>query len=117
MWESFFFVYFLFILVESNERPSLQQFLLPQNLKENQILKLNCELVEGKLPVVYKWFFNKKMIENNSKKKIISKDDSSKLTIYNLTFDDIGEYECKAENSYGDTFSKVSVFLNSKFLH
>lgn len=109
----FFLVQLQAILSEgSEELPLLQEIFLPKTLNENQPIKLNCDLLQGKQPVRLDWHFNGKKLDEDSRIKIKTDEDSTSLVIRSLTINDLGEYECLASNEYGQHKRQALVYFN-----
>ena len=96
------------------ELPLLQEILVPKNLNENQPIKLNCDLLQGKQPVKLDWLFNGKKLDEDSRIKIKTDEDSASLVIRSLTIDDLGEYECVGSNQLGQHKRQASVYFNGR---
>ena len=102
-------------LTEANEDiPLLQEIFMPRSLNENQTIKFNCDLVQGKQPVKIEWYFKNRKLENDNKYKIRGTEDSASLMIRSLSIDDLGEYFCFASNEFGNHKRHASVYVNSK---
>lgn len=114
-----FLFYFLWLFQPSfaNElKPKLQEITLPKDLGQ-QIIRLNCDLLEGLQPLVFEWYHNNNRLENNNKTTIKIRDDSANLIIKSkLTVDDLGEYKCIVKNSYGQDVQKVSLYSPGKIV-
>ena len=103
------------VLGDEEDKPLIQEFIVPRNLNENQTIKLSCELIQAKQPVTIDWYLNDKIIEeDNFKIKIKKSEESAVLTIKNLSVDDNGDYFCLASNKYGNHKRHASVYINSK---
>ena len=106
----------LISLVDSNDnQPLLQEIPVPKNINENQIVKLSCDLIQGKQPIKIEWYFKNRKIEDDSKYKIRVTEDFANLMIRSLSIDDLGEYFCLASNEFGNHKRYASVYVNSKF--
>ena len=56
---------------ELNEnKPILQEITLPKKFNYNQVVRLNCDLVQGAQPLQFDWYFKNIKLENNNKTKI-----------------------------------------------
>lgn len=101
------------IAIQSDaNRPLLQEITLPNNLNENQTVKLNCDLLQGG-QVEFVWLFNNEKLVESSRKRIKSNDESSYLVIRSLSVDDIGRYTCIASSSeYESDRKNVDVIFN-----
>ena len=97
-----------------SDRPLLQEITLPKNLNENQTIKLNCDLLQGS-QVEFVWWFNNEKLVENSRKRIKSTDEFSRLLIKSLSVDDIGRYSCVASNEFESDRKDVDVVFNGQF--
>jgi len=103
---------------ELNEnKPILQEITLPKKFNYNQVVRLNCDLVQGAQPLKFDWYFKNIKLDNNNKTKIIIGDDSSDLIIKQLSVDDLGDYQCTVKNPYGEYSQMVSLYINGEFSH
>lgn len=114
-------IYFLWLFqpiltTDSNElKPIIQEISLPRNVKSNQILRLNCALVQGIQPLMFEWYYGNEKLHNTNKTTIKVRDDSADLIIKPpLTVDDLGDYRCEVKNSYGKDSQKISFHTNGK---
>ena len=102
---------------EFNEnRPIIQEIALPKNFNQNQVVRLNCALVQGTQPLNFEWYFNGQKLENNNKTTIKIRDDSADLIIRSLSVEDLGDYKCTVSNTYGEDTQKVSLYTNGKLV-
>lgn len=102
---------------EFNEnRPIIQEIALPKNFNQNQVVRLNCALVQGTQPLNFEWYFNGQKLENNNKTTIKTRDDSAGLIIRSLSVEDLGDYKCTVSNTYGEDTQKVSLYTNGKLV-
>lgn len=100
----------------NDDRPLLQEIFVPKNLNENQTIKLNCDLVQGKQPVTFEWYFNDEKLANNDRIKVRTGDDFSNLMIRSLSIDDNGDYYCIGSNQFGNYKRHASVYVNGVYL-
>lgn len=94
-----------------NEKPLLQEIVMPKNLAENQTIRIICPLIQG-TSVNFIWFMNGEKLKETNRRKIKKTEDASELVIKNLSIEDLGEYKCATKNSYGEDSQKVSLFFN-----
>ena len=113
-------IYFLWLLqpIVANEfnenQPIIQEITIPKNLNQNQVVRLNCDLLQGVQPLNFEWYFESQKLENNNKTIIKIRDDSANLIIRSLSVEDLGTYQCVASNEYGKHSQKVSLYTNGK---
>ena len=111
-------IYFLWLLqpILANEftgnQPIIQEIALPKNFNQNQVVRLNCDLLQGAQPLNFEWYFENNKLENNNKTTIQIRDDSAGLIIRSLSVEDLGAYQCVASNEYGKHSQKVSLYTN-----
>ena len=99
----------------NQQKPVLQEILVPRRLVENQDIKLNCDLLKGTKPVKFSWFFNDEPIRENEKLQIDARrDDVSSLVIKDLGVDAVGRYKCMGTNDHGSDQQTVALYVNSK---
>lgn len=85
---------------------------VPPNLGLNDPVDLTCSLRKGNTPVTFTWFKNERAISNSSKPniKIINGPRKSFFSIENLNSDTIGNFTCRATNSFGMDSESVRVY-------
>ena len=99
----------------NQQKPILQEILVPRKLIENQDIKLNCDLLKGAKPVKFSWFFNDEPIRESERLQIDARrDDVSSLTIRELSVDSLGRYQCLASNDHGSDQQTATLYVNSK---
>ncbi|XP_074841400.1 obscurin isoform X2 [Carettochelys insculpta] len=69
---------------------------------------LSCQIVGNPIPVV-SWEKDKLPIQSGGRFKMVEDGDLYRLTIYDLTFEDSGQYICRAKNTIGEAFTAVSI--------
>lgn len=99
----------------NDEIPLLQQLVLP-NLAENQTVRLNCALIQGK-DVTLTWYFNGQKIEESSRIRIKNGYESADLIIKNLQIDDQGRYKCQAFNHLAKDEKEIDLYFPSLYYH
>ena len=99
-----------------DNRPVLLEIALPKKLVENQMIRLNCDLMQGTRPIQFSWYFNDTPIKENDQLQVTYRDDMSSLMIKTLSVDQIGTYQCLAKNEYGSDQQTVAVYASSKWL-
>lgn len=97
-----------------SDKPKLQDLTIPKKLEEGEPVKLHCDLVKGKQPVLFKWQFNNKIIENDENYSIVNKEEETTLKIRNLSINHLGNYKCSVSNSYGEDERKEKLYYNGK---
>lgn len=101
-------------VISNENRPILQELLLPKNLAQNRTVRLNCNLLQGE-GVKFKWLFNDQLLhEKLNKIKILYNEESTELLIKGLQMEDLGEYKCIGSNRHGQDTQKLSLYFNSK---
>ena len=98
----------------NQQKPVLQEILVPRRLVENQDIKLNCDLLKGTKPVKFSWFFNDEPIRESEKLQIIVREDESSLKINEVSVDAVGRYKCMGTNEHGSDQQTVALYVNSK---
>lgn len=98
-----------------DQKPILQEILLPRKIVEKKNIKLNCDLIEGSKPIEFRWYFNDELIKETDSVKVILRDDMSSLMIKEVAVDSIGTYKCIASNAYGSDHQKISVHFDSEY--
>ena len=98
-----------------NNKPLLQELLIPKNLGENQRIRLICALIEGEI-VQFEWYKNDKRLYETNGRKMKYGEDSSELIIKSLSIDDLGEYKCLSRNEFGEDIQKVSLYFDGNNL-
>ena len=107
--------WFAVVSASSEDRPILQEILVPRKLAENQNIKLNCDLMQGAKPIQFSWFFNDEPVRESDQLKIDTRrDDASSLIIKSLSVESVGRYRCAATNDHGSDQQTVAVQVNSK---
>ena len=99
---------------DNRQKPVLQEILVPRKLIENQILRLNCDLIQGSKPIKFSWFFNDEPVKESERLQVIVREDDSHLLVKGLSVDAIGRYKCVGSNDHGSDQQTVSVYVNSK---
>ncbi|KAM3929260.1 obscurin, partial [Leptodactylus fuscus] len=69
---------------------------------------LSCQIVGNPAPTVT-WEKDKLQIESGGRFKMVQDGELYQLTIYDLTFEDSGQYICRAINNIGEAFAAVTV--------
>ena len=97
----------------NEEKPLIQEIMLPKIIVEGQTVRLNCALIQGS-SVNFEWLFNGEKLRENAKRRIKLSDDSSELIIKQVSVDELGEYRCVAFNRNGKDAQTVSLLVNGK---
>ncbi|XP_073532982.1 obscurin [Phyllobates terribilis] len=69
---------------------------------------LSCQIVGNPVPTVT-WEKDKLQIASGGRFKMVQDGELYQLTIYDLSFEDSGQYICRAINNIGEAFAAVSV--------
>uniref|UniRef100_A0A8C6XFF4 Ig-like domain-containing protein n=1 Tax=Naja naja TaxID=35670 RepID=A0A8C6XFF4_NAJNA len=69
---------------------------------------LSCQIIGNPIPLV-SWEKDKLPIQTGGRFKMVEDDDLYRLTIYNLSLEDSGQYICRAKNTIGEAFAAVSI--------
>ena len=101
-------------LANCDDKPILQEILVPKNLVENQTIRLLCGIIKGE-SVEFEWYKNDKKLTEFDKRKIKYSEDSSELIIKSLSIDDLGDYKCVSKNKYGVDSQIVSLYFSGKY--
>ena len=101
---------------DNRQRPVLQEIVVPRKLVENQMIRLNCDLLQGARPIHFSWYFDDTLIKQNDQLQATYRDDMTSLMIKRLSIDQIGTYRCVAKNEHGSDQQTVAVYANSKWL-
>ena len=99
---------------QSDEKPVLQEILVPRKLVENQTIRLNCDLIKGAKPIRFSWYLDDEPIRESERLEIENRRDSSSLMIKGLSVDSVGRYKCVGANDRGSDQQTVAVYVNSK---
>lgn len=97
----------------TEDKPLIQEIVLPKNINENQTVRLNCALIQGQ-SVDFEWFFNNEKLKVNEKRRISLREDASELIIRHVSVEDLGEYKCVATNRHSKDVQSVTLFVNGK---
>ncbi|CAL8090942.1 unnamed protein product [Calicophoron daubneyi] len=94
--------------------PELRQELLPPpELQEGERLTLTVEFARAKPPPTITWFHNGREITSGGSCTILNSSDgcTSRLTITQVTVEDGGVYEVRAQNASGTAISQTQVTI------
>ncbi|TFK00621.1 cell surface glycoprotein MUC18 [Platysternon megacephalum] len=69
---------------------------------------LSCQIVGNPIPLV-SWEKDKLPIQSGGRFKMVEDGDLYRLTIYDLSLEDSGQYICRAKNTIGEAFTAVSI--------
>lgn len=69
---------------------------------------LSCQIIGNPVPVV-SWEKDKLPIQSGGRFKMVEDGDLYRLTIYDLSLGDSGQYICRARNTIGEAFAAVSI--------
>ncbi|KAK9396008.1 obscurin [Crotalus adamanteus] len=69
---------------------------------------LSCQIIGNPIPLV-SWEKDKLPLQMGGRFKMVEDDDLYRLTIYNLSLEDSGQYICRAKNTIGEAFAAVSI--------
>ncbi|PRD37680.1 UNVERIFIED_CONTAM: Titin [Trichonephila clavipes] len=96
------------------EPPVLNPLVVPPNLAIGDMTGLSCTVKRGSLPIVFNWYHNSKIIHEHQKYKISNSQISSHFLIGKISATDIGNYTCKASNTYGEDSKTESVLIEGE---
>lgn len=96
--------------------PKVQPFSFPLNLNINsRFVVVSCILLSGDRPVSFKWLKNGQSLSVDSDRVIIKNDESfSVLEIRRLESQDVGNYTCRAHNSFGKDEKSSQLIIKCK---
>nr|XP_042899031.1 titin-like [Parasteatoda tepidariorum] len=104
----------LLIEVKGNEEiPVLNPMIVPPNLAIGDMAELSCTVKRGSLPIQFQWLHNNELIKQHEKYKVSSSQIGSHFLIGKIKPSDIGNYTCKAENTYGEDSKTQSVIIEA----
>uniref|UniRef100_A0A8C4UI32 Obscurin n=1 Tax=Falco tinnunculus TaxID=100819 RepID=A0A8C4UI32_FALTI len=69
---------------------------------------LSCQIIGNPVPVV-SWEKDKLPVQSGGRFKTTEDGDLYRLTIYDLSLEDSGQYICRAKNTIGEAFAAVSI--------
>ncbi|KAJ6655088.1 hypothetical protein lerEdw1_005992 [Lerista edwardsae] len=69
---------------------------------------LSCQIIGNPIPLV-SWEKDKFPIETGKRFKMVEDGDLYRLTIYDLSLEDSGQYICRAKNTIGEAFAAVII--------
>ncbi|XP_015268483.1 PREDICTED: obscurin-like, partial [Gekko japonicus] len=69
---------------------------------------LSCQIIGNPIPLV-SWEKDKLPIQTGGRFKMVEDGDLYRLTIYDLSLEDSGQYICRAKNTIGEAFAAVSI--------
>ncbi|GFS81160.1 titin [Trichonephila clavipes] len=95
----------------AEDMPILNPMFTPPSLALGDITELSCTVKRGTSPISFKWFHNGLEIRSHPKYKISSGKTSTHLSIGEIQATDIGNYTCKAINTYGQDSKTESVII------
>ncbi|GIY51862.1 titin [Caerostris darwini] len=96
------------------EAPVLNPMFIPPNLAVGDMTELTCTVKRGSLPISFTWYQNHQIVSDYHKYKISSSKISSQFLIGEVTASDIGNYTCKASNTYGEDSKTESVIIEGE---
>lgn len=111
----FVFLVFLNSISCSEDKPVIQDLLVSSKLVEGKKFYLTCQLNSGKQPISFTWYHADELVRPNDRIAIITNEESSQLTIKEMSLTDSGQYVCKVENAYGLDSKRVDLKLKGKF--
>ncbi|XP_062979003.1 obscurin [Elgaria multicarinata webbii] len=74
---------------------------------------LSCQIIGNPIPLV-SWEKDKLPIQTGGRFKMVEDCDLYRLTIYDLSLEDSGQYICRAKNTIGEAFAAVSIKVGEK---
>ncbi|VDM52411.1 unnamed protein product, partial [Angiostrongylus costaricensis] len=100
--------------LQEGEAPDFVQPIRPVLVAEGETAVLEGK-VSGKPKPSIKWYKNGEDVKPSDHFVIESLDDGTqRLTVKNVTMDDMDEYRCSASNDYGDVWSDVTLSVKKK---
>jgi hypothetical protein len=90
-------------------KPSFDTYLKNCTAEEGMSAKLFC-CIKGENPTV-EWYKNGKTVHDDFRHIITVNDGIISLEIFDVSGDDVGDYECKVENPLGTISSKCSLTM------
>ncbi|KJH44301.1 immunoglobulin I-set domain protein [Dictyocaulus viviparus] len=101
-------------LPQDGEAPDFVQPIRPVAVMEGEKAVLEGK-VSGKPKPTVKWYKNGEDIKPSDHIRIESLEDGTqRLTVNDVTMDDMDEYRCTASNEYGDVWSDVTLTVKKK---
>ncbi|KAJ1353882.1 hypothetical protein KIN20_010652 [Parelaphostrongylus tenuis] len=101
-------------LPQEGEAPDFIQPVRPVLVAEGETAVLEGK-VSGKPKPSIKWYKNGEDVKPSDHFVVESLDDGTqRLTVKNVTMDDMDEYRCSASNEYGDVWSDVTLSVKKK---
>ncbi|XP_074593968.1 cell adhesion molecule Dscam1-like [Brevipalpus obovatus] len=104
-------VFALFHLSSSNERPKISPTPPKILLKTGEMASFTCILQKGSLPVEIEWLKGNNIIRSSSNAVIEKNQRTSNLIIQSITISDSGNYTCKVSNSFGSDISTSQLIV------
>uniref|UniRef100_A0A0K0DG20 Muscle M-line assembly protein unc-89 n=1 Tax=Angiostrongylus cantonensis TaxID=6313 RepID=A0A0K0DG20_ANGCA len=99
---------------QEGEAPDFVQPIRPVLVAEGETAVLEGK-VSGKPKPSIKWYKNGEDVKPSEHFVVESLDDGTqRLTVKNVTMDDMDEYRCSASNDYGDVWSDVTLSVKSE---
>lgn len=74
---------------------------------------LSCQIIGNPIPLV-NWEKDQLPIQTGGRFKMVEDGDLYRLTIYDLSLEDSGQYICRAKNTIGEAFAAVSIKVGEK---
>ncbi|GBP46205.1 Down syndrome cell adhesion molecule-like protein Dscam2 [Eumeta japonica] len=93
------------------EGPELEEILLAPDLREGQIVQINCNLKSGDSPVYFSWLKEGKKIPSHLKIVERSIEFFSVLVIKNVSLEHCGTYTCVAANHVAKVNRTVNLYI------
>ncbi|XP_074595523.1 cell adhesion molecule Dscam1-like [Brevipalpus obovatus] len=104
-------VFTLFHLSSSNERPKISPTPPKIFLKTGEMASFTCILQKGSLPVEFEWLKGNNVFRSSSNAVVEKSQRTSSLIIQSVTISDSGNYTCKVSNSFGSDMSTSQLIV------
>lgn len=106
------------VFVKVHVAPVISPFNSPPNLREGMRSMLTCSVLEGDAPIRIEWFKDGKLLSSLTPSRNVKIDSSnefsSTLFIANVSFDDSGNYTCRAENAHASANYTATMVVNGE---
>ncbi|XP_023220980.1 titin-like [Centruroides sculpturatus] len=107
-----FYFLILFYLVAGLDPPKIKQFHFSSDIQQGQREQVTCVVIQGDLPLHFKWQKNGINIKETGEISINKADDfTSLLTLHKVNVDSIGNYTCIVTNAVGSDIYTASLVM------
>ncbi|XP_067142244.1 cell adhesion molecule Dscam1-like isoform X8 [Centruroides vittatus] len=109
--KTFYFLILLY-LVAGLDPPKIKQFHFSSDIQQGQREQVTCVVIQGDLPLHFKWQKNGINIKETGEISINKADDfTSLLTLHKVNVDSIGNYTCIVTNAVGSDIYTASLVM------